>query len=222
MESLKALVEEGLDVNQAPHMADGKGGSFEHPLFHHACIKGNREKAALLLERGCDPLAHDGRGQWAHHSVAACEDGLPMLQWLTTAFPIPVDEPATTLGGETGMTMLHCAATTGRLETVQWLVWAGADVLCGAIGFADEPLRPSQLAEASGHAPVAAYLREKEAEAEAALEAVARRARNEKRRQKQKKAMARKQQPQQGASGGAASMEAVAGGASGGGGWDGE
>ena len=227
VELLKALIEEGFDVEQA---------SVEHSLFHHACMHGNRETAALLVERGCDLLARNSLGGRVHHVVAGFEDGLPMLKWLMASFPIPLDEAALTPDGVTGMTMLHFAAWYGRLETVQWLVGAGADVLCTVQGVAEGSQRPSKLADKMGHAAVTAYLWEKEAEAEAALEAVARRARNEKRRQKQKKAKARKQQRQQqeegaqaGADGsgeergdgdGTASVEAaaVAGGASGGGG----
>ena len=54
-------------------------------------------------------------------------------------------------------------------------------MLCTVQGLGEDGKRPSEMAEMLGQAAVAAYLREKEAEAE---EAAARRARNEKRRQK--------------------------------------
>ena len=69
VELLKALVEEGLDVDQAPVITVG-GSSLERPLFHHACAHGNREAAAWLLERGCDPLARNSWGERAHHVLA--------------------------------------------------------------------------------------------------------------------------------------------------------
>ena len=146
VESLKALLEEGLDVDQAPPL-DRDGYSYELPLFHHACVYGNREAAALLVERGCDPLARNGLGQRAHHLMAVHEDGLPMLQWLMASFLIPLDEPAAIFSGVSGVTMLHFAATTGRLESAQWLVGVGADVLCMVQGLAGGSKRPSQLAE---------------------------------------------------------------------------
>ena len=108
LEALKALVEEGLDVDHAPVVGMG-GGRYEHPLFHLACMHGNRETAALLAERGCDPLARNGRGEGAHHVLIGQPGGLSMLKWLMASFPIPVDDPAAVREGLTGLTMLHHA-----------------------------------------------------------------------------------------------------------------
>ena len=134
LESLKALVEEGLDVYQTSPMKCENGSNNEHPLFQIACFYGKREAATFLVERGCDPLAHNGCGQRAHHVLAAYDDGLPKLKWLMASFPIPVDNPMTSRAGVIGTTMLHFAAAAGRLETVQWLVGEGADVLCAVHG----------------------------------------------------------------------------------------
>ena len=78
LEALKALVEEGLDVDQA-HVVVKDWKTNDRLLLHQACVKGDREAATLLVERGCDPLAHNSHGHRAHHVLAAQEDGLPML-----------------------------------------------------------------------------------------------------------------------------------------------
>ena len=85
VESLEALLEEGLDVSHAPLVVVGDWDGLrvgQHvkvmeeaicstPLFHFACCRKDRDVAALLVERGCDPLAHHGRGRRVHHVVAA-------------------------------------------------------------------------------------------------------------------------------------------------------
>ena len=91
VESLEAPLEEGLDVDEAP-VVIRHGESYKCLLFHHACIYGNREAAALLVERGCDPLARNARGDRVHHVLAANKDCLPMLQWLMASLPIPLDD----------------------------------------------------------------------------------------------------------------------------------
>lgn len=67
--ALKALVEEGLDVNQKAYITMNRR-TYEQLLFHKACSVANQEAAAFLIESGCDPLVHDVAGQLPHHLLA--------------------------------------------------------------------------------------------------------------------------------------------------------
>lgn len=211
--SLRALIEEGLDVKEA--RMDWQG------LLHMAALRGERDAAALLLDRGCDPLQCESMGMASYHTASSFGH-LALLQLLADRCPAVRDSV------KTDGRILGSAAHQGHLDVVTWLVEQGADHRW-AYTCKDGVIRTAaELAKWRGHTAAAAYLRGQEklaretegaaaraaararveaavgaeleareavvqaAAAEAEREEAARRARNEKRRQNQKKAKARR------------------------------
>ncbi len=123
--SLKALMEEGLDVAQVRCvMSEVARSRIVGGLLHLACQHGHQEMAAFLVAQGCDPLAPDSIGRLPHH-VAAISARLEVLQWLLGN--IPDLHPDLESSGS-GLTAFFFAARRGHLDVVKWLVEeAGAD-----------------------------------------------------------------------------------------------
>jgi len=65
--SLKALVEEGLDVAQARVEEDVAGKRVVSGLLHFAYRWGAKGIVPFLVEQGCDALARDSDGCMIHH-----------------------------------------------------------------------------------------------------------------------------------------------------------
>jgi hypothetical protein len=109
---------------------------------------------------GFDPFEPDEKGFLPHH-YAASHGHLSLLQWLLSRFSIPVDTPAALCG----CTALHAAAVGGCFDTVQWLVWVGADLYATRQCPDGKPRSASKLASGCAQEPIAIYLRERENEA---------------------------------------------------------
>ena len=167
-----------------------------------AAKAGHQGMVEFLVEEGCDPYGGDNNTGMPPHVMAAMGRFTSLLEWLLTRFPIPLDGDG---GDDKGHLALDAAAQQGQMETVRWLIVAGANPRRRTEG-----LLPSERAEQEGHHDVAVYLREEEAAAEG-------RVRNEKRRAKQKKAKARQRAAAAAASASAAAETVRAAGDGGGG-----
>ncbi len=155
--------EEEEEEEQEPSPVQGETAVVVAPWpLHAACQRGNEETASFLIFTGAfDPLEPDDMGFLPQH-YAAGYGHLSLLQSMLSRFALPVDAAA-----PCGYTALHAAAIGSRLETVQWLVGAGADVFAARQCPDGQPRRASELAFGSGQGPVGMYLRGRGKRAEA-------------------------------------------------------
>ena len=87
--------------------------------LHHACDKGHRDVAEILIKFGADPNAKDGHGATPVHWAAGSGDGA-LLNLLLAHKGYVHEEDAN------GATPLHWAATKGRTHLVDILLERGA------------------------------------------------------------------------------------------------
>ncbi len=116
--SLKALVEEGLDVAQVRCDVGTAGLLIVGGLLHVACQYRHQEKVAFLVTQGCDALAPDSFGHLPHHIAAMCDD-LEVLQWLLGNVPGLHPDLEVGRGKLAGLTALYFAATNGSIDVVK-------------------------------------------------------------------------------------------------------
>ena len=153
--ALKALVEEGLDVKAARVLrklrlpegmlndeeeASGQVPMVSLGLLTAAAQAGQQGIVELLIEEGCDPYGRDDDTGMPPHMSAAAGGHTALLEWLMTRYPIPLDGD----GGEDGkgLLVLYLAAQRGQMETVRWLIGAGANPRLRNSG-----MLPSEIAE---------------------------------------------------------------------------
>jgi ankyrin repeat protein len=124
MAAFYALLDEGLDVTRKnPLVFDGTGTGLRQSLLHLAFKANNKEAAAVLLAKGCDPMDVDDFGHLPHH-VAAFGAELPVLQWFLSQAPIPLDTKTVSsdpsVDGRTMLLLLlHLSAIKERSVKIQ-------------------------------------------------------------------------------------------------------
>ena len=121
------------------------------PLLHLAALHGKDAVAQLLLDKGVDINAVDGKGSTALHQ--ACWDGKTTIAQLLV-------EKGANIHVKNGLlnTALHFAAGRGHMAIVQCLCWQGARLDKNQNG-----KTPIELAESKDFPEIAAYIRANEA-----------------------------------------------------------
>ena len=109
----KLLYEAGADIN-----ARSKTG---RTLLYEAAVSGKSQITRWLLSLGADVLAADENGFTPLHGAVTKD--------LATAKLLHEAGADINARSKTGRTLLHSAAYFGRVETIQWLLSLGADVL---------------------------------------------------------------------------------------------
>lgn len=116
LDSLRALVEEGLDVTITPaEYQFGKSAAYRVTLLVKATSEGQKEVAEYLVGQGLDPLILL-EGVMPHH-LAALHGHTAVLEWLLAQFSILLD-----VDTSDGSTALYLSAANRQMETVRLLI----------------------------------------------------------------------------------------------------